>query len=72
MKDIPKEKDLFDIMKLKDYIRYDKVFISEDPSYKEMNQTYKEILELCDDLTKRKIPHMLTFYGGGHGVTNLE
>ena len=37
-----------------------------------MSKTYVEIYKLCKKYTKEEKPHMLTYYGGGHGVTNEE
>ena len=36
----------------------------------QLKLTFMEIFKLCKQLTKEKKPHMLTFYGIGHGATN--
>ena len=72
LEDIPSAKDLAEIEKMKDFIGYDHVFIQSDPSLKEMSKTWMEIYKLCKKYTAEKKPHMLSFYGGGHGVTFEE
>ena len=72
LKNIPSKKDLAEIEKMKDEIGFDHVFVQEDPSKAEMSKTWMEIYKLCQKYTKEKKPHMLTYYGGGHGVTDEE
>ena len=72
LEDVPSTKDLAEIEKMKDFIGYDHVFVQRDPSLKEMSKTWMEIYKLCKKYTAEKKPHMLSFYGGGHGVTFEE
>ena len=72
LEDIPSDKDLGHVEKFKEFIGFDHVFVQKDPSKAEMSKTFMAILKLCKKYTSEKKPHMLSYYGGGHGVTNEE
>ena len=60
------------IKKMGKLIGFDYVYWDDDPDRTKANKSYVEISKKCKELTQKKIPHMLVFYFGGHGVTEKE